>query len=185
MAHVCSHKHVWTFDNFLRPLIHNPAKIFSPYVEAGMRVMDVGCGAGFASLGLARLVGDHGRVVAVDVQPEMLAKVTRRAARSGLQHRIEVHQSSETELGVEGRFDFVNAFYMVHEVPETGAFLRQIYACLAPGGHFLVVEPKFHVSQRAFEQMLQLPLDIGFKEYCRPSLLASRAVVLTKNEIHR
>jgi ubiquinone/menaquinone biosynthesis C-methylase UbiE len=183
MAHVCSHKHVWTFDNFLRPLIHNPEKIFSPYVSPGMRVMDIGCGAGFASLGLARLVGDDGRVVAVDVQPEMLAKVTSRAARAGLQHRIEVHRSSETALGVEGQFDFINAFYMVHEVPETDSFLRQIYASLAPGGHFLVVEPKFHVSQKSFERMIQLSVNIGFIEAFSPSLLASRAVVLTNHSI--
>ena len=127
MAHVCSHKHVWTFDNFLRPLIHNPDKMFSPFVRPGMRVMDVGCGAGFASIGLARLVGDNGKVVAVDVQPEMLAKVSKRAAWAGLGHRIETHLSTADDLGIEGGFEFINAFYMVHEVPDMESFLRQIF----------------------------------------------------------
>ena len=183
MAHVCSHKHVWTFDNFLRPLIHNPEKIFSPFVKPGMRVMDVGCGAGFAAIGLAKLVGDSGMVVAVDVQPEMLAKVSKRGDWAGLGHRIETRQCTPDDLGIEGVFEFINAFYMVHEVSDKESFLRQIYACLAPDGHFLVVEPKFHVSRKGFDRMLQLIKNIGFFEFSTPSLLASRAVVWTKKQI--
>ena len=73
MAHVCPHQHVWTFDNFVRPLLHSPKKIFSPYVKPGMRVMDVGCGAAFAVLGRANLVGETGKVIAVDVHPFIIA----------------------------------------------------------------------------------------------------------------
>ena len=182
MAHLCSHKYIWTFDNFLRPLIHNPEKIFSPFVRPGMRVMDIGCGAGFASIGLARLVGDSGKVVAVDVQPEMLAKVSKRADWAGLGHRIETHQNTADDLGVRGEFEFINAFYMVHEVPDLASFLSQIHARLMSNGHFLVVEPKFHVSRKSFERMLQLIKKIGFSEFSTLSLLASRAVVWTKNQ---
>lgn len=145
-----------------------------------MRVMDVGCGAGFAAIGMARLVGDEGNVVAVDVQPEMLAKVARRAERTGLGHRIHTHLGQRADLGVEGHFDFVNAFYMVHEVPDTEAFLRQIHTRLQPDGHFLIVEPKFHVSGNKFDRILQTADKIGFIEISRPKLLASYAVVLAK-----
>ena len=180
MGHICSHRFVWTFDNFLRPLIHNPQKIFGPYVKTGMRVLDVGCGAGFAAIGMARLVGDEGKVVAVDVQPEMLTKVSRRAERTGLGHRIQTHLGQSAELGVEGHFDFVNAFYMVHEVPDKEAFLRQIHTRLQPDGHFLIVEPKFHVSNNKFDRMLQTADKIGYTAVNRLRLLASYAVVLAK-----
>ena len=53
---VCPWQLAPLIDNCLRPLVHNPQKIFAPYVSRGMTVLDVGCGAGFVSLGLAELV---------------------------------------------------------------------------------------------------------------------------------
>ena len=42
--HVCPWQIVRLFDNFLRPLVHNPRKLFGPYVRKGMTVLDIGCG---------------------------------------------------------------------------------------------------------------------------------------------
>ena len=53
---VCPWQIAPLMDNAIRPLIHNPRRLFSPYIRPGMTVLDVGCGAGFASLGLAGLV---------------------------------------------------------------------------------------------------------------------------------
>ena len=184
MAHICSHQHVWTFDNFLRPLLHNPDKIFGPYVKPGMRVMDVGCGAGFAALELAKRVGDTGRVVAVDVQPEMLAKVEKRARKLGLADRIQTHLCQKDSLQVEGVFDMVNAFYMVHEAPDTERFLRQIRDCLAPDGMFLVIEPRFHVSKKRFEAMLETARQVRLDAAGFPEIRFSQAVVLAKSPVY-
>jgi cyclopropane fatty-acyl-phospholipid synthase-like methyltransferase len=38
--------------------------MLGPYVKPGMTVLDVGCGMGFFSIGMARMVGDEGRVIA-------------------------------------------------------------------------------------------------------------------------
>ena len=178
MAHICSYQHVWTFDNFLRPILHNPEKIFGPHVRPGMRVMDVGCGAGFAALELARRVGDTGQVVAVDVQPEMLARVEKRARKLGLRGRIQTRLCQRESVQVEGVFDLVNAFYMVHEVPDTKRFLGQIGDCLAPGGVFLVIEPMFHVSKKRFQAMLTAAGQIGFEIVSHPRIRFSQAAVL-------
>ena len=70
-------------DNFVRPLLHNPAKLFGPYVKPGMQALDIGCGGGFASLGLARLVGPGGKVFASDLQQEMLDFVNASAEKAG------------------------------------------------------------------------------------------------------
>ena len=181
MVHICPHQIVWTFDNFLRPLVHNPDKLFGPFVKPGMRVMDVGCGAGFAVLGLAKLVGQAGKVIAVDVQPEMLATVEKRMQKAGLKDRVETHLSGVNELQVSGRFDFVTASYMVHEVPDTSRFLQAIHKYLAPDGAFLIVEPKFHVFKKQFQVMLKTAEKLGFEEADHPKILFSRAVVLKRS----
>ena len=64
-GHVCPWWLAYTFDNPLRKLFHKPQIILAPYVKAGMRVMDVGCGMGFFSIGMAKLVGDNGKVFCV------------------------------------------------------------------------------------------------------------------------
>lgn len=69
----------------LRRLSQNPGKVLAPYVREGMTVLEPGRGMGFFTLELARLVGPSGRVVAVDIQPRMLAGLRRRAARAGLE----------------------------------------------------------------------------------------------------
>ena len=83
---------LFTFDNPLRKLYQNPERILAPYINEGDLVADLGCGMGYFSLPLARLVGDDGKVTAVDLQPQMLDGVKRRADRAGLQNRIYLHQ---------------------------------------------------------------------------------------------
>ncbi|GEM_PF-6888608 len=79
--HVCPWWLAYTFDNPLRQLVHNPEKIFSSLIRPGQTVVDIGCGMGYFSLGMAKLVGESGRVISVDLQKEMLAKVHQRQFR--------------------------------------------------------------------------------------------------------
>ena len=57
----------------LRRLKEDPARILAPHVQEGMTVLEPGPGMGFFTLELSRRVGPRGRVVAVDLQEEMLA----------------------------------------------------------------------------------------------------------------
>ena len=181
MARVCPWQHVRTFDNFLRFFIHNPEKMYAPYVEPGMKAMDMGCGAGFASLGLAKMVGETGKVFAVDLQPEMLEMVKARAEKAGISDRIVTHQCSQDDIGLTDSFDFVNAFYMVHELPDTERFFSQVRSLLSPDGKFFIAEPIFHVSSKQFTKMLGIADSAGLKEHDRPKIRFSKAVVLAKD----
>ncbi|MCX6629132.1 MAG: class I SAM-dependent methyltransferase, partial [Candidatus Solibacter sp.] len=104
----------------LRRLLQDPTKILSPYVREGMTVLEPGAGMGFFTLELARLVGPEGRVVAVDIQPQMLASLKRRAARASLSARVDTRLAAPDSMGVvdlAGSVDLVLAFAMVHELP--------------------------------------------------------------------
>ena len=87
--HVCPWWLGYWLVSPLRRLWQDPEKILEPYVKTGMTVLEPGCGMGFFTLDLARLVGPKGKVVAVDLQEKMLAGLKRRARKAGLDGSIE------------------------------------------------------------------------------------------------
>ena len=178
--HTCPWWLIFTFDNPFRKLIHNPKIILSGFVNPGDTVLDVGCGMGYFSMGLAELVGKNGLVIAADLQEKMLTGLQKRARRAELQSRIQTHLSTPEQIGVDSPIDFVLAFWMVHEVCGQENFLQEIYNLLKPGGKFLIVEPKIHVIKAAFQRTIQTSDSIGFSVENYPKVIASRAVILTK-----
>ena len=167
----------------LRRLWQDPHRILSPLVAEGMTVLEPGPGMGFFTLELARLVGPAGRVVAVDVQPWMLAALRRRAERRRLLERIEMRQAGADGLGIPdlaGRVDFALLLAMVHEVADRERFFAEIAASLKPGGRVLLAEPRGHVSEALFGKLVQLAAGNGLGVQSRPAIAASRAAVLAK-----
>jgi ubiquinone/menaquinone biosynthesis C-methylase UbiE len=173
---VCPHTISYMLDNPIRGLIQNPGRIVGPYIKSGDTAIDLGCGPGFFTIPMARLVGDTGRVIAVDLQPQMLAHIRRKAQKKKLLDRIELHQCGPGSLNLTAEADFILAFYMVHEVPDADSFFKETRAILKKGGHLLIVEPRFHVKKAAFEAMLTLALQNGFKAIERPG---SHSVILS------
>jgi ubiquinone/menaquinone biosynthesis C-methylase UbiE len=171
---------IFTFDNLFRQRFHDPQKILGGYVQPGDTVLDVGCGMGYFSLGMVELVGENGKVIAVDLQEEMLRGLRRRAKRLGLDGRIECHLSSPQAIGVDGPVNFVLAFWMVHEVRQPQRFLNEIYQLLKPGGKFLLVEPIVHVTGRDFQLTTELSISTGFQIVDKPRVFASRTILLQK-----
>ena len=177
---LCPWRHAYSFDNALRRFFHRPEKMLAPYLKKGMTVLDIGCGMGFFTIGMARMLGDKGRVIAVDVQQEMLDVLLRRARRKGVAHRIRLHRCEADELGVEDEIDFALAFWMVHEVPNPNRLGAQVRSCLMPTGKFLVVEPSFHVSRSHFQDILDAVRAAGLRESAQPRIRLSRAALFEK-----
>ena len=167
-------------DSRLRRWLQNPRKILSPFVRDGMTVLDVGCGPGFFSVAIAHMVGDSGRVIAVDLQPGMLDKLRRKVQGTPLETRITLHLCRENELGVTGPIDFILLFYVVHEVTDQAALFLEIARIVKPGGKIFIVEPPLHVSRAAFEKILLGAGDAGLMVVERPKVFLSKAAVLTK-----
>lgn len=164
----------------LRGLFHSPERILGGLVRAGDHAADLGCGPGFFTLPLARMVGEAGTVAAVDIQEAMLEKMRRRAERAGLLKRISALRCTAQSLGLAGGLDFVLAFYMAHETPDVGHFFREVQAALKPSGRLLLVEPKFHVSAGAYARTVELARAAGLMPVDEPSIVFSRATLLER-----
>lgn len=164
--------------NPIRRWYHNPGKILGPYVQEGMTVLDLGCGMGFFSLEMARLVGKNGRVIAVDLQEKMLAGLRRRAERKGLSDRIETYQCRPDSIDAPGPVDFALAFAVAHEVPDPRAFFSQIRAVLKPGARLLLVEPGLHVSAEEFKGLIKAAGAAGLKPAEETRLRAGHSALL-------
>lgn len=179
--HVCPVKHAAFLDNSIRKLLHNPKKILGDYVKEGMTVLDLGCGPGFFSIELAKMVGVSGQIIAADLQEGMLQKLKLKIEGTGLEKKIKLHKCDENKIGVMEKVDFILAFYIIHEVPDQKAFLEEIISILKSTGKVFIVEPKlFHVSKKAFEETITKAIEIGFMPIERPRVLLSRAVILKK-----
>jgi ubiquinone/menaquinone biosynthesis C-methylase UbiE len=180
--HICPWWLAYTFDNRLRYFFHNPEKMLSSYVSKGMTILDAGCGMGFFSIGLAKLVGDKGCVISADVQPKMLEAMQKRSIKNGLSSIIRLHKSKPNSLGVETPVDFILAFWMVHEVSMPKFFFQQIQECLKLNAKILIAEPKFHISSKRFQKMTALAQESGLIFCETPSIKFSRSVVF-KNSL--
>ena len=173
----------WTIailDNLPRKILQNPASMFGAYVKPGMTVMDIGCGPGFFTIASAKMVGSEGKVIAIDVQKEMLDLALQKSRNLNLADRIHFHQSESEHIGISEQAHFILSFYMVHEVPDRDAFFAEVAGLIAPGGRYLIVEPNFHVSAAAFEDTLLSANRAGFRVVERPRVFLSRAAVLMK-----
>ena len=180
-AHVCPWWSAWlTIDNPLRRLVHDPRKIVGPYVKPGMTALDVGCGSGWFSIPMARMAGRQGRVIAVDLQQQMLDMLRRRAQRAGVADRIRTHKCESGSLGLDARADFALAFAMVHEVPDLRRLFGEIYACLKPCGKLLLAEPRLHVSAKTFAAEIAAAGEAGFRVLDEPRVRWARAVVFER-----
>lgn len=175
---ICPWWLAYTFDNFLRPLVHNPGRIFGPHVKPGMTALDIGCGMGWATIAMAKMVGEGGRVIAVDCQPEMIEVMRGRAEKAGVAGRIQPVRCDSSSLGVAGPVDFASAFWVIHEVPDAAALFREVRGLLKPGGKFLVVEPNGHVNAKEMAATVGLAGAAGFRVLDRPRVLFSRSVLL-------
>lgn len=167
----------------LRRLWHDPRAILGPHVSEGMTVLEPGPGMGFFTLELARRVGPRGHVVAVDLQPRMLAALRRRAEKAGLAARIETRTAAGSNLGVSdlaGKVGFVLAFALVHELPDVDAFFAQVANVLVPDGRLLLAEPRGHVSEAEFGRTLDVAHAAGLEVMGSPDIRRSRTVLLVR-----
>jgi 2-polyprenyl-3-methyl-5-hydroxy-6-metoxy-1,4-benzoquinol methylase len=105
-------------------------------LDAGIDVLDVGCGSGKAACRLAELF-PRSRFTGYDLCQEAVDAATAFARDQGLTN-ITFQQRSAIDLGPADAFDLVTGFDVVHDQKEPDTVLRQIRRVLRPGGTFLM-----------------------------------------------
>ena len=153
----------WLLDNPLMRMHANRLARRLP-IERGMRVADVGCGPGRLTIPVARLVGDEGEVLAVDLQDRMLAIVERRAARAHLGNVRTLQAAAGDGAVPAGRYDVALLVTVLGEIPSErrGAAMAEIAAALRPGGRLVVIDAIFDPHRQSREAVLLLGGPAGF-----------------------
>lgn len=125
-------------DDLPDQAVESFAGIANPFalerLGAGEHVVDVGSGAGFDSFIAARQVGPTGRVIGVDMTPEMLEKARDNAARLGLDN-VEFREGLAEDLPVADDWaDVVVSNGVINLCPDKRAVFEEIHRVLQPGG---------------------------------------------------
>lgn len=169
----------------VRRLLYAPEEIIRPYILEGMNVLDIGCGMGFFSIPAARLVGESGKVVCVDLQEKMIKGLIRRSKKAGVGHRIDArtcHPDSLELNDIAGKIDFALAFALIHEVPDEERLLSEIRDTMKRTGKLLIAEPTGHVSKTDFNKTVSVAQKAGFEVINDIVIRRSYVVLLGKEK---
>jgi len=176
--------HLIMYPDWFRRLHQRPKKFLGELIEPGMTVADIGCGLGFYTLEMARMVGERGRVVAIDFQPKMLSFTRRKTTKAAVSERVEIVQCAQNDLSVSMHVDFALSMWVAHEVPDRDRFFKQIRGILKPTGRFLLAEPKFHVGRELYEAICRDAERVDLVRISEPLVGGSRAVLLAPDRGH-
>ena len=136
---VCPVELAGSLDNKIRKWFQNPSKILAPFIKEGMKVLDIGCGPGFFSIEIAKMVGKSGKVFSVDLQEGMLQKLRNKINGTSLEEIIKPIKCEMNDLNERDKVDFILAFYMVHEVPDKDKLFYSLKNILNEKGRLLIV----------------------------------------------
>ena len=109
-------------------------------LEPRERVLDLGCGAGTDSLVAAQMVAPEGRVVGVDMTPEMLAKARRSASEMGAENVEFVEGEAERLPFPDESFDVVISNGVIDLIPDKEAVFGELVRVLRPGGRIQIAD---------------------------------------------
>ena len=160
VVRVVRHFHKFPMPEFLADLIDNPLRRkFQPPkempirhgIETGMTVLEVGPGNGRYTVETARRIGAAGKVIAVDIEPKMIERVSRRAQTEGVTN-LEARVADVYNLPFEdGAFDAIYLITVISEIPEPERAMQEFHRLLSSSGVLafseLLTDPDYPLAQ--------------------------------------
>jgi ubiquinone/menaquinone biosynthesis C-methylase UbiE len=134
-------------------------------VKPGETVCDMGCGNGFYSLELARLVGEEGKVLAVDIQREMLQMLKERAANERITNIELIHGTVVDPKLPEASVDLMLMVDVYHEFSHPEQMLAAIRKSLKPDGRVALVEFRAEDPNVPIKPLHKMSKDQIMKEF--------------------
>lgn len=133
-------------------------------ISPGMAVLDAGCGPGRLTVPLARAVGREGRVLALDIQPGMLARAQARVDAAGCANVQFIAAGLGAGYLAPGLFDRAVLVTVLGEIPDARAAIAELFKALKPGGVLAVVEVIFDPHFQSRGTVTALADSVGFRE---------------------
>ncbi len=123
-------------------------------LEPGMTVADIGAGEGYYTIRLAQRVGEKGRVLAQDIDRDVLQRLGNRVERERLDNVSIALGSADDPHLPDNSFDRIFMVHMYHEVSEPYAFLWRLWPALKEGGRAIVVDVDRPTDQHGIDPFL-------------------------------
>lgn len=109
-------------------------------IKPGMTICDMGCGNGFYSLKMAEMVGENGKILAVDIQSEMLRLLKARAEEEGIENIELILGDIDNPKLPEGKVDLILCVDVYHEFSHPVEMLASMRQSLKPDGKIVLLE---------------------------------------------
>lgn len=123
-------------------------------INEGMTVADIGAGNGYYTTRLAERVGENGRVLAQDIDREVLNQLGRRIEREQLQNvSIRLGESADPKLPRRS-FDRIFMVHMYHEIEQPYEFLWKMWPSLGADGQVIVVDVDRPADEHGIDPLL-------------------------------
>jgi len=148
-THIYEAERAQNLDRFYRRFFQNPYKILNHFIREGMTVMELGCGNGFFTIPLSKMVGNTGSVIGVDIQKGMLELLAQKTKNLNVKNIVLV-KSTNGSTNVDTKVDFILAAHVIHEVSNQKHWLRLLYGKLYENELMLIIEPRFVVNKKGF-----------------------------------
>lgn len=174
---VCPSSKYPSLESKFRKIFQNPVKIFSKYVKPGDKAADIGCGPGFFTIGLARIVGEKGCIYATDIQQEAINIINKKTKGTIYEKIIYPLKTENDSVCINDKVDFVLNFYVLHEVENKSKFVDEMKKLMKNEGTYMLVEPKGHVNKNQFDEEIKIIKSAGFSLIESPKIFFSRAAV--------